>query len=150
MKKYISNSPVQTKNLAKKIAKSIKGGKVLALVGELGSGKTQFTKGLAEYYSAKGGSASGGKINITSPTFVLLKPYKIENKKISRLVHVDCYRLDNAEELLAIGLDEFIENKNNLVVIEWAEKIKELLSQDTIWIDFKLGKTEQQRIIQIN
>jgi len=149
-KKYITNSPAQTKNLAKKIAKNFKGGIVLGLVGELGSGKTQFTKGLAEYF--------GIKQAVTSPTFVLLKPYIIQkntktkkqknNYKINQLIHIDCYRLDSPEELLAIGLQEYI-NKNNLVVIEWAEKVRGILPKDTIWIKFKLGKNEKERIIKI-
>src|SRR4030042_222928 len=146
MKKYITNSPEQTKNLAKKIARSFKGGLVLGLVGELGSGKTQFVKGLAEFYKIKN--------VITSPTFVLLKPYVIKEKEkqekgIKRMIHVDCYRLDNSEELLAIGLQEFLADKNNLGVIEWAEKIKDLLQKDTLWIKFKLGKKENSRIITL-
>ncbi len=141
MKKYTSKSVAQTKNLAKKLAKDFKDGPIiLGLVGNLGTGKTHFTKGLAEFY--------GIKKAITSPTFVLLKPYKIKNKK--NLIHIDCYRLDNPEELLAIGLNEFISNKNNIVVIEWAEKIKSALPKNTIWINFKLGRKENERIISIN
>lgn len=140
MKKYISKSVKETKNLAKKIAKNFKGGEVLGLVGNLGTSKTHFTKGLAEYYGIK-------KV-ITSPTFVLLKPYKTKKDKyIKQLVHIDCYRLDSPEELLAIGLEEFINNKNNIVIIEWAEKIKSILPKNTIWINFKLGKKKNERVI---
>lgn len=148
MKKYITNSPVQTKNLAKKLAKQFKNGEVLGLVGELGSGKTQFVKGLAEYFSIKQ--------TVTSPTFVLLKPYSIPRRdasgsiegKVEKIIHVDCYRLDNAEELLAIGLQEYL-NKNNLVAIEWAEKVRDILPKDTVWIKFKLGKNKKQRIVKV-
>lgn len=142
MKKYISKSVTQTKNLAKKLAKDFKGGEILGLVGNLGAGKTHFTKGIAEYFKIKK--------TITSPTFVLLKPYRIQdNKKIKQLIHIDCYRLDSPEELLAIGLNEFISNKKNIIVIEWAEKIKSVLPKNTIWINFKLGKKENERIITV-
>ena len=142
MKQYISKSTEETKKIAKKIAKKIKGGEVLGLVGNLGTGKTHFTKGLAEYFKIQRA--------ITSPTFVLLKPYSISKDiKIKQLVHIDCYRLSSPEELLAIGLNEFIKDKNNIVVIEWAEKIKPVLPKDTMWINFKLGKKENEREIKI-
>ncbi|MCG2686850.1 tRNA (adenosine(37)-N6)-threonylcarbamoyltransferase complex ATPase subunit type 1 TsaE, partial [Candidatus Parcubacteria bacterium] len=135
MKKYISKSVTQTKNLAKKLAKDFKGGEILGLVGNLGAGKTHFTKGIVEYFGVK-------KV-VNSPTFVLLKPYVIPSEVMgsrfkttrshhspaiagsfgmTQLIHIDCYRLDSPEELLAIGLNEFISNKKNIIVIEWAEK----------------------------
>jgi tRNA threonylcarbamoyladenosine biosynthesis protein TsaE len=143
MKKHISKSVTETKKIARGIAKDFKGGEVLGLVGNLGTGKTHFTKGLAEYFKIQKA--------ITSPTFVLLKPYKTEkNSDIKQLVHIDCYRLDSPEELLAIGLNEFIKDKKNIVVIEWAEKIKSVLPKDTVWINFKLGKKENERKITKN
>lgn len=142
MKKYISHSEKKTRTLAKEIAAGLTTGTVLGLSGELGSGKTQFTKGLAEYFDIKN--------TITSPTFVLLKPYNIKNKKhIKQLIHVDCYRLDNPGELLAIGLQEFMADKNNLIVIEWAEKIKDILPKNTQWIKFKTGKKENEREVSL-
>ncbi|MFH1456863.1 MAG: tRNA (adenosine(37)-N6)-threonylcarbamoyltransferase complex ATPase subunit type 1 TsaE [Patescibacteria group bacterium] len=142
MQTYKSNSVADTKKIAKKIAKKFKNGEVLGLVGNLGSGKTHFTKGIAEFFKIKK--------TITSPTFVLLKPYQIKNdKQTKQLVHIDCYRLDSPEELLAIGLNEFIKDKKNIVVIEWAEKIKNILPKNTIYIDFKLGKKDSERIIKI-
>ena len=141
MKQHISNSPQQTKNLAHKIAKKFETGEIIALSGDLGSGKTQFTKGLAEYYKIKN--------PITSPTFVVMKIYNIKNNKIiNKLVHVDAYRLENSDEALAIGLEEYLTNKNCLVVIEWAEKIKDILPKKTIWVKFNYGEKENQRIIK--
>lgn len=137
----LSHSPNQTQTIAEKIAAKLDSGAVLALTGNLGSGKTHFTKGLAKYFQIKK--------NITSPTFVLMKVYKTKNKKIKQLVHVDCYRLDNPEELLAIGLDEYLNDPACLVVIEWAEKIKKILPKNTIWIKFNLGKKENERKIKI-
>ncbi len=143
MKEYISNSPAQTKNFAKKIARQFKTGKVLGLIGELGSGKTQFFKGLAEYFKVKK--------PVTSPTFVLLKSYKIKNKNFKQLVHIDCYRLNKQEEILDIGLSEYLQQaENNLIVIEWAEKIKDILpKKNVIWIKFKFGKGKNQRLINL-
>ena len=152
MQKYISKSITETKKIAKKIAKNFKNGKILGLVGNLGSGKTHFTKGLAEFYKIKK--------TITSPTFVLLRHYSIPRDPSSRntsgfrtglknLVHIDCYRLDKPNQLLEIGLEEYINNPESVVVIEWAEKIKNILPKNTIYINFKLGKKENKRIIQI-
>jgi tRNA threonylcarbamoyladenosine biosynthesis protein TsaE len=161
----VSHSITQTKETAKKIASKLKSGAVLGLVGNLGTGKTHFVKGIAEYFEIKN--------NITSPTFVLLKLYPIYperssvateqaegshgkskithnlNKQIKFLIHIDCYRLNNPEELIAIGLNEYLENPDYLVVIEWAEKIKSILPKNTIWIKFSLGKKENERKIEI-
>jgi tRNA threonylcarbamoyladenosine biosynthesis protein TsaE len=137
----LSHSPNQTQSIAEKFAAKLKSGTVLALTGNLGSGKTHFTKGLAKYFQIQK--------NITSPTFVLMKVYKTKNKKIKQLVHVDCYRLESPEELLAIGLGEYLENSACLVIIEWAEKIKKILPQNAIWIKFGLGKKENERQIKI-
>ena len=157
--KTISLSERQTKKVAYQLAQTLTGGEVLGLVGELGSGKTQFVKGLAKYF--------GIKQEITSPTFVLLRPYATacpeESRRgtsrgdegsrgkckgaIKKLIHIDCYRLDNPEELLTIGLNEYLENKNCVTVIEWADKIENILPRNTIWIKFKMGKKENERII---
>jgi len=140
---YKTLSPKQTKNLAKKIAKSFKGGEILGLVGNLGTGKTQFTKGLAEYFKIKQ--------TITSPTFVLLRPYPIpQNSPLKKIIHIDCYRLDNPQALFAIGIEEYLNNPNYITVIEWAQKIKQILPKNTIWIKFEIGKKENERIIEIN
>lgn len=145
MQKHTSQSPAQTKNLAKKIAKNFQGREVLGLVGELGSGKTVFVKGLAQ--------GLGIKQNITSPTFVLLKPYSLSlpeasRRGIKKFIHADCYRLDKPEELLAIGIEEYLNNPNCITVIEWAEKIKKILPKRTIWINFKFGKKPGRHMSQ--
>lgn len=145
MKKIITLSERETKNLAKKIAKDFEFGTILALVGNLGSGKTQFTKGLAEYYKIKN--------PITSPTFVVMKQYNISQKVkkeksvLKKLIHIDAYRLSSSEELMALGLKDLIADKNNIVIIEWADKIKSILPKHTKWIKFKVGKKENERIV---
>lgn len=130
----ITKSEQETMDFAKKFATQLEVGGCLGLVGNLGMGKTQFTKGLA--------LGLGIKHPITSPTFVLLKEYSIKNlkSKITKFIHIDCYRLSSPEELLELGLEEYLANKNNLVVIEWADKIKTILPKDTLWINFKPNK----------
>ncbi len=139
--KFVTQSPQETIKLANKLGRHFIGGTVLALQGDLGAGKTHFTKGLAQ--------ALNIQENITSPTFVLLKEYLVKNNQhnIKKLIHIDCYRLSNPEELLALGWQELINNAENLIVIEWADKIKSILPPQTRWLNFKLGATENQRLI---
>ena len=129
----ITNSEKETIEFGKKYVSQLKPGDVLGLVGELGAGKTQFVKGLAK--------GLGIKNNITSPSFVLLKKY-------NNLIHIDCYRLNSPQELLDLGWQEFLEDKN-IIAIEWADKIKKIMPRDTIWIKFKTGQKENQRIITL-
>ena len=107
MKKIITNSSEETKKLAENLAKQITRG-VIALSGDLGSGKTTFVQGFAK--------GLGIKDKIISPTFVLIKQYK-------NLYHVDLYRINTFDHL---GLEEILSNRNNIVLIEWAEKLKKL------------------------
>jgi len=139
MKQYISTSEKETKSIAKKFAKKFKRG-VIALSGELGAGKTTFVQGFAK--------GLGIKEKIISPTFVLIRQHKIPNTK-KALYHVDLYRLDNLKDLEHIGLKEILSNKQNLVLIEWAEKAKKMLPQNTIWIYFNL-KNKSTREIRIH
>lgn len=127
MKTYTSSSPDETKKIARDIARKISNGTV-ALSGDLGSGKTTFVQGFAE--------GLGIKDKIISPTFVLIRQHQLpKSKRI--LYHIDLYRLEDPLELKNIGLEEIIENPNNIVLIEWAEKAKKLLPKNTIWINFK-------------
>jgi tRNA threonylcarbamoyladenosine biosynthesis protein TsaE len=142
----ITKSPEETIELALKFTKTLKGGEVLAMSGDLGSGKTTFMKGLAE----------GLKVNetITSPTFVLLKSYpgKISppagGNKIE-LVHVDAYRTDSIEDIKSVGIEDFFNRDDVILAIEWAEKIEEILPKNTKWINFKY-KNEKEREIDFD
>lgn len=137
-------SEQETVKIAAKLAKKLKGGEILALEGDLGAGKTTFTQAL--------GRAFGVKKHLTSPTFVLLKIYKLQDSssKIKNLVHVDCYRLDEPQELFYLGLEEYLNNPNSVVVIEWADKIKKYLKKfkKVIWLKIKI--TENGREFKIN
>ncbi|MFA5188117.1 MAG: tRNA (adenosine(37)-N6)-threonylcarbamoyltransferase complex ATPase subunit type 1 TsaE [Patescibacteria group bacterium] len=120
---FISKTEKDTNQLAAKIARKLKGGEIIALEGDLGAGKTTFVKGLAK--------AFGIKQHVTSPTFVLMKVYecRIPKSEISNLVHVDCYRLDEPQELFYLGIEEYLNKPDTVVVIEWADKISNYLKK---------------------
>ena len=115
-----------TQRLGKKIGSGLKGGEIIALTGNLGTGKTTFVQGLAQ--------GLGIKERVLSPTFILMRQYQGELD----LYHLDMYRLDTNfyEEVRNLGLQEIWGKEKNVVVIEWAEKIKDHLPSGTIWIDF--------------
>ena len=132
----ITKSIKETHKLAEKLAKDILNTKsdkaaVLALVGELGSGKTTFTQGFAK--------ALDIKEQITSPTFVILKRFK-------NLIHIDAYRIDDPKEILDLGWEEMLDNSKNIILIEWAEKIKKILPKSYYLIKFE-HKSESERTI---
>lgn len=104
---------------------------VLALSGNLGSGKTTFVQGLA--------GALGIKKRITSPTFVILK-------KFGNFYHIDAYRLNKPEEILGLGFQEIIANPKNIVAIEWPEKIKKFLPEEIVYLKFKFINETQREI----
>lgn len=112
----------------------------MALSGDLGSGKTTFTQGLAE--------GLGIRDNITSPTFVLMKSYKLPAISY-KLIHIDAYRMDSEQDALSIGITDYLREPNTICVIEWPEIIEKLLPKNTIWIQFK-HMDENSREITIN
>jgi len=155
MKKIITKSDKETKKLTTKIASQLKGGEVLALSGDLGAGKTTFVQGLAEYF--------GISKAVSSPTFTLINEYLVKNPKsesrdskkyqdskfkIQNLIHIDCYRLESPQKLIDIGFKDYLNRGNVIVAIEWAEKVKDILPNNTQWIYFQHGKKENERIIE--
>jgi tRNA threonylcarbamoyladenosine biosynthesis protein TsaE len=151
---FISKNPTQTKKIAEILAKKIlkkktKKAKVLGLVGDLGGGKTTFLQGFAK--------GLGIKEKILSPTFVILKKFQIPPKKIVHcsfsvahwFYHIDCYRIKKPKEILDLGFKEIIQDPKNIVAIEWAERLKEILPKKTIWIRFEFIN-KNIRKIQIN
>lgn len=95
---------------------------VVGLYGDLGAGKTSFTQGVAK--------ALGITENIVSPTFIIMKFYDIpENKNFENLIHIDSYRLDNADELDQLGWQKIISNPKNLVLIEWPERVESIMPE---------------------
>ena len=127
MAQYITHSENETKALAAKFAKMVRQAhhkvKVIALTGELGAGKTTFVQGFAK--------GLGIKDKIISPTFVLIRQHKMENNQV--LYHIDLYRLEGKIDIKQLGIEELL-NSDNLILIEWAEKIKNSLPKSATWI----------------
>jgi tRNA threonylcarbamoyladenosine biosynthesis protein TsaE len=121
----ISNSRSETISIGKKLGAFMSGGDVLALVGELGCGKTTFTKGIAVALGAK------SEREINSPSFVLIKEHEF---KIP-LYHMDVYRIKNPIEIELIGFDEYLSNKG-VLAIEWADRIEKILPESYLKIEF--------------
>ena len=107
----------------------------------MGSGKTTFTKGFV--------SAFGVKQNVTSPTFVIEKIYKLPKSlgKFKHIIHIDAYRLSGGEEMIELGWKEIIENPENIILVEWPEKIADILPKNIKKIEFTFVD-ENQRIVK--
>ncbi len=114
-----TNSPQETEEFGIKLSQKLNSGNILLLSGDLGAGKTALVKGIAKGF--------GIKNEITSPTFTLMNVYDIKDKKINTLVHIDTYRLKHEKELLEIGVEDYLGKDNTICLIEWPEKIIELL-----------------------
>lgn len=109
---YLTKNAKETKNLGKSYAKRIKQGDFLAFYGNLGGGKTTFIQGLAEGLSITR--------RIISPTFIIVRHY---NLKKGSFYHIDLYRTQTKHDLLSVGLDEIINNTENIVAVEWSDKL---------------------------
>ena len=134
MQKCIVKNLKETEVLAKKFAKTLKGGTIVLLNGDLGAGKSTFTKSLFK--------ALGVKDAVTSPTFTLLKEYK--TKKFE-LYHFDMYRIENENEAIEFGVEEYFNNANAVNVIEWYQKINGLIPDNYILIKInKIGETSRE------
>lgn len=144
--KIVSSSVGQTRKIASKFAKKLKPGDLVALYGELGAGKTTFVKAVAK--------ALGIKKRIISPTFILVRSYKIPHTfkgstlHAKILNHVDLYRIKSAEDLHVIDLNEIIKDKNHITFIEWARKAESILPKKRINIKIEY-KQENTRLISI-
>ena len=140
MKQIITKSEAQTLAFGKKLARSLKGGETIALMGDLGAGKTVLARGLAR--------GLGVKNIINSPTFVLMKVYKIKksNLKIKNLVHIDAYRLSSGRELIDIGLKDWLGRKDSVVLIEWADRVKDVLPKKKIKIYLRVIAPQERAI----
>ena len=128
-------NPEETVRLGKNLARFLEQGDVLALVGELASGKTTFIKGMLR----------GLKYTkpVTSPTFTLINEYDA----MYQVIHIDCYREENLNRWIKVGFHDYI-NAENIVIIEWADKISSLLPNDHIQIKF-MHKGQDKREITL-
>ena len=132
----ITNSARETMLVGEKLAKKLKPGDMIALSGNLGSGKTTFTKGIGKGLGVKDSR------RINSPTFVLIKEY---NGKVP-LYHLDLYRLDDLKEIENLAIEEYIYG-HGITVIEWAEKIKSILPEKHIFVQLKVKGDNKREVI---
>lgn len=131
-----TSGPEQTEALGRALGAHLGAGDVVALAGELGAGKTVFTRGIAD------GAGAGG--SVASPTFTLIREYR---GRAATVIHVDLYRLTSLRDLLDIGLDEVLE-RDAIIVIEWAEKAQTLLPEECLWIEIRFAEDESTRDLQ--
>ena len=136
MATFISNSPAETEAIARQIAGDLVGGSVLALKGELGSGKTLFTQGLVAGLESDAA--------VTSPTFTIVHEYQGQRLPV---YHFDFFRLENRESAVRLGLEDYFFS-DGVSVIEWADRFPELIPEQARWISFEI-KSERQRIITL-
>lgn len=130
-----SGGVLQTQKLAVNLAKTLIVGDILCLYGNLGSGKTTFVQALAK--------SLGINKRIISPTFIMIRQYKINRYNF---YHIDLYRTKTKEDLLSLGMDEILKDKNNIIAIEWAENLLDLLPQKRIDLKFEYIDDNSRRI----
>ncbi len=155
MEKFTTTSVEQTRKMGEILAKELKGGEVICLEGELGSGKTAFAQGILKGLGVEG--------PYTSPTFLIMKQYKkeipgpklqISNKfkiqnskfKIRNIYHVDAYRV-GVKDILELGWEEIVKSKNNIIIVEWADKIKKIVPVGAVWVKFKIADVETRHCL---
>ena len=139
--KIITKSEQETWQQGFEFAKKLSSGLALALYGDLGAGKTKFLQGLAKGLGVKG--------VVNSPTFNILKLYKVTgHKTIKRFCHIDAYRLNSAQDLKVLGVEEYLNDAETVTAIEWAEKIKNIWPKNTLAIKLK-SLSDSQRELSI-
>lgn len=131
----------ETQQLGEKYARKFKNGGVLLLFGDLGSGKTTFTQGLAK--------ALGIIHHIISPTFLIVRTYDLPDNDLGKLYHIDLYRIESVEEIEDLGMREILDNPHNLIVIEWAEKMKKLMPPKRSELHFRYIDDSSREIEEI-
>ncbi|MEX0930847.1 MAG: tRNA (adenosine(37)-N6)-threonylcarbamoyltransferase complex ATPase subunit type 1 TsaE [Candidatus Paceibacterota bacterium] len=115
---------------------------VLALSGELGTGKTTFVQTLARIL--------GVKEVVTSPTFTIMKSYKTNNPRFKTLIHIDAYRIESIDEMRVLGFEALLQTNDTLLCIEWPERIHQLIPSDTVQILFALQEDTRTAIVSFN
>jgi tRNA threonylcarbamoyladenosine biosynthesis protein TsaE len=133
---FTSNSPAETKAIARHFADYLVAGSIVALKGDLGSGKTLFTQALV--------AGLGSDAPVTSPTFTIVHEYQSGRLPV---YHFDFFRLENRESAVRLGLEDYLFS-DGVSVIEWADRFPELIPEQAHWISFEI-KSEHQRIITV-
>jgi tRNA threonylcarbamoyladenosine biosynthesis protein TsaE len=139
MEKWLTDGEQETTDLGASFAKTkLKLGDVVALIGELGSGKTRFIKGIC--------SGLGVSEHVSSPSFTIVNEY---TSNIGKIFHFDFYRITSPSELSEIGFDDYIYDEG-ICLIEWADRVKDLLPSNRYDVLFTLGDSDTVREIVIN
>ena len=136
-KEYITNGPEETEALGRRLGQALTPGAVIAYTGDLGAGKTAFTRGLARRLDIPH--------QVTSPTFPIVNEY--EGGRLP-LFHFDMYRLGSSDELFDIGWEDYLA-RGGVCAVEWSENVEDALEADTIRIDIRRGAGDDQRSITI-
>ena len=133
----LSHSPEDTEDIGARLAEQLEPGAVVAFTGDLGAGKTAFTRGLAR--------GLGVTDRVTSPTFTIVNEY--EGGRLP-LFHFDMYRLGSADELFDIGWEDYL-RRGGVCAVEWSENIADALEEDAVRVDIRRGTSDQERVITI-
>lgn len=134
---YVTNGEGETEELGRRLGQALEPGAVIAFTGDLGAGKTAFTRGLARGLDIPD--------RVTSPTFTIVNEY--EGGRLP-LFHFDMYRLGSADELFDIGWEDYLA-RGGVCAVEWSENVEDALEENTIRVDIRRGDTDQQRCISI-
>ena len=140
-----TQSAQETQEFAEEFSKEIlsfkpqKTALVLGLWGNLGSGKTTFVQGFSE--------GLGIKEKILSPTFVLVKRFKLSDKNFKNFYHIDCYRLKDEKDLEVLGFEIIVSDPKNVIAIEWPERIQKILPKEIISIKFNHLHGDQRELV---
>ena len=135
--KFITYSAGETQQVAKNLAQQYHQGGIMALFGELGTGKTTFTQGFAEGLQVSG--------KIISPTFTLIREYPLPSQPQAKLYHIYLYRLESPKDIEQLGIREIFDNRHNIVLIEWADKLGKILPPQAVRIYLKnLGQNTRE------
>lgn len=135
---FFTSTPFQTKKagklLAEEILKSKPGKKafVVGLVGDLGGGKTTFLQGFSRGLGIKG--------RVLSPTFIIMR-------RFNNFYHVDCYRIKKPQELIDLGLKKIMANPKNIVAVEWADRVCQIMPPKTVWVNFEFINEKKRKIV---
>ena len=132
---FFSRSPEQTRRVGMRLGSLLRSGDVICLQGDLGAGKTTLVQGLAQGW--------GSLDPVSSPTFILVNIYRRPDD--GRLFHMDAYRLDSAPEAAELDLDEMLAQGS--LLIEWPERVREILPDEHMWISFEYVAEENRQML---
>jgi tRNA threonylcarbamoyladenosine biosynthesis protein TsaE len=148
MKTFRSFSSRETEKLGSEIARRAlvrrrrtRRATVFALAGDLGSGKTTFVRGFFR--------GAGIRRRPASPTFILVRRTPLDRGGFANIFHVDAYRIRRRRELAALGMREMLRDPRNLVIVEWAEKVRRALPKDATWVMFSHGASAHERTLTV-